>query len=275
MNTSKLLQWNLRGTSKKHTLQPIEQSRSRILNDLIQVHRPSLVFIQEPFQSICSLLRSCGYELQLGSTANLLTAFRVDAWVSSAPVPVLDNKNYMLTLLDSVSSSVRLAAWNVHLMSRLRRQDESIGKMLYEGLYIGNIRPWRDKAEYVERLEILSGDFNLSPYVKEFWSIRANRSLHWLRRRRRVSTLERQLFNTSWCLLRGARGPAGTYYYESEHDEPWYVYDQTLLSPELGVDVEPEIVLEIKGRKLHRGSHFTLDVDVGSDHYPVIVPFMV
>lgn len=275
MSVLKLLQWNLRGTSKKATPQSTEQSRLEVLDDLLKVYQPSLICIQEPFRSIVGPLQSGGYELQLGNAGNILTAFRSGVWLSVAPLPMLDNKNYMLTLLDSVFGSARLAVWNVHLTSRFRRQDASIAKMLYEELYIGNICPWRDRAEYAGRSEILSGDFNLSPYIKEFWSIRANRSLHWLRRKRRTSTLERQLFNTSWCLLRGARGPAGTYYYESEHDEPWYVYDQTLLSPELGVDAEPEIVLEIKGRKLHRGSHFILDVDVGSDHYPVVVPFMV
>jgi hypothetical protein len=78
MSASKLLQWNLRGTSQKHTPQPVEQPRSRVLGDLIQVYQPSLIVIQEPFQSILSLLQSCGYELQLGNTSDLLTAFRSD-----------------------------------------------------------------------------------------------------------------------------------------------------------------------------------------------------
>lgn len=271
MTAFKLLQWNLRG-AKGNTPLSVQQSRLQVLDDLLQLHTPSLVLVQEALQRVDKILQVRGYSIQHSHTANLITAFRTDLWVASVPLPVLDHKHFMLTLLDSALNSIKLAIWNVHLVSRYRKQDKSIANMLYEQLYLQNVRLWRERPQYAGRLEILSGDFNLSPYVEEFWRIRANRSLHWLRLRRRSATLEPELYNTSWPLLTGTRGPAGTYYFDDEHDKPWYVYDQTLVSPELASNAEAEVVLEVRGRRLYRGKYFKLAEDVGSDHYPVIVP---
>jgi hypothetical protein len=263
----RLLQWNMRGRDKNAGR---VARRNNVFIDLLS-SAPSLVVLQEASIDARTRLLAAGYQLVTDAGGTLLSAFRSAHWTPVDTMPITFAGNAIGLRLDSSLTGAKVSFWNVHMPSRKNSQDRRIQERVRG--FLECVKRQRSTRDWAGRLEVISGDFNLQPHDEIFFpdGMNAHRSWAWCRRH---GAHAHSLYNPTWGLFGRAREPLGSYYKASEPDKPWYLYDQTLLSPEL-VDgrARVRLIYKVAGGRLDSAAARKPDPNRGSDHFPVIVRF--
>ena len=256
------------------------QARSRlsVLDRLLGAYSPTLVALQEGSADAVRMLVANGYDSESLGNAELIAAWRMSAWLRDG-ASVACGTDAVGVPLSSSSASRKISLWSVHLVSRLRTQEFTIGDRAQRlANFINNHRA--QNLSWASRDEVIAGDFNLQPFRDELWrssGFGANRSLAWLRRNRRGSSLDAERFNPCWSILGRDTPPLGTIYRTSEADRPWYVFDQVIISPSLaGPPPHVELITAVGGLELCGNAPARRpNVGIGSDHLPIAVRVQV
>lgn len=267
-----LLQWNvgvLGRQKKEKNERKIGKQIADLLTQIVSQHTPSLVFLQEcsadvvrPLTSKYDFVHQPGHGLTLGF---LRTEWFQDTTLTPQPMEGL--RAMGLGLLHAVGQSI--VCWNVHLPSRMFRQDSEIENSARE------LAAWI-RAELrrtgLKPAHIVAGDFNLQPYsnaMTQESGLFARRALAEQLRSSANDFDRLPLFNPSWELLGRLVEPLGTYFHGSGADGPWFVYDQTLVTPSLGT-IKGSRLLEQVGATRLTSTAGRIIKNVASDHLPVL-----
>lgn len=269
-----LLSWNM-GCGPYAKAEPDAiRRRLALLRQIVSTRSVALLTLQEA-PSEAELKATLGVDFDLARTVGgAAIACRMDRWivdhsdVSEARIACLG--------LRGVGVGTNLWVWSYHgpAMHKSERQKRAF---LRTNLvkHVGARRAADDL-----RLNVVAGDFNLSPFDDAIVgddAMNANRSIRWVASR--STGLGRAMFNPTWTLLGRCHDAPGTFYQSSvDLDGPWYGYDQVLVSPELAQ--QPGFTIDVVDRVLQQnlrcvGPVGRPDVTVGSDHLPIVAVLVV
>ncbi len=285
-----VLQWNM-GCPHAPGAQPRDPKlvlqRCKLIQDAIELHTPTFVVLQEVPKECLNLFRRTmprKYQVLKG-TSGLVTLYDSKSWQLSSSNPVNVDRG-MLAPLVHLRTKVRIRLWNVHLRSDMNTKTEEKEDLARLFCDIG-LRKNRSTPSSDYSTELIAGDFNMDPLASPmttktgFWT---NSSLHEATRAdrsaRRNPALERYraLFNPMHSVRGRPQPPQGTLYRASSSGlGPWYTYDQTVMSPEHGLEgpeSQVKVLEKIGTVRLWSNAKLRLPDDkIGSDHYPVLVKF--
>jgi exonuclease III len=268
------LQWNM-GVIDSRSDENSERL-IKVLETMTNEIKPSIVFIQEAAPGTKEFLASKKFEAFKHKDRGLVTAFSKQDWITGAEDSPKEESRALGIRIDSISGRLKLAAWNIHALSRLHSQEDKIaaecGKFRDTLLRLRNIHGWSGIEE------IIAGDFNLPPYHNKIYSedgFFANRCLHRAMSLSKKSALDAPVFfNPTWVLLGLVDPPLGSYYKTGQCDEPWYCFDQILMTPNLAQPGQVKLVSKTGDTDLCTATQCRIpDKKKGSDHLPMCANF--
>lgn len=282
-----VLQWNMGCPHARGARQPdphVVSRRCNLIQTAINDHRPTFVALQEvPAECVRQFRGTLArrYEILEGQQG-LVTLYESNNWRQTTSTAVQAGRGMLASLAHRTRRTV-IRVWNVHLVSHLRteKDDKDERARLFCDVHL---RRQRDTAP--NATELIVGDFNFDPEdlpVKAQGGFWANASLEEAaraeKRARRNPDLRlyRPLFNPMWE-LRGRRIPplGTTYRAGSTAHGPWYIHDQTIMSPAHGIPREEHVHLIEGIGSVYLWSNSDVrqpDAEIGSDHYPLLVKF--
>lgn len=271
---TRILVWNM-GVRNNAPTPSVRMTRLAVLEHLRREKRPSIILLQEapPDRELRRMLP--GYSIE--TCGRLATAFANVEWVADG-ASVRVAQRCLAVPVQHARSAKRIWAWNIHLNSRYFTRDERRESFVHNKLRKA-LHACRSSPPV--RTEIIAGDFNVWPHDKLIWNddgFWANRSLEWVSSQKQGAVHpEVPLYNATWCLFGRTNAPMGTMY-RSDHEGPWFVFDQILMSPEHAIPGRSQaaIVEQTAMHALCAASAVRApNEDIGSDHLPVLGQFRV
>jgi endonuclease/exonuclease/phosphatase family metal-dependent hydrolase len=261
----KIMQWNM-GDSSHAVLRPNDIMRSDILSDLLYIHNPIIVTLQEANRVVLSNAKLFNYEIFYG-LSGLVTLLRkgifyhVDARNigTRAHGLSLNNLHNRQPILKIVN--IHLPILNLDIVEKRERARK----------FINESDSWR--AFHDPRFEILSGDLNMPPYDEVMMvesGFCSNRDLNHIIKKHRA--INKYIYNCTWKVFGGGCGSLGTYYLNNVPHGPWHLPDQILIDPRIVENnrVDVEIITSVNSQTLITKSGIP-NKRVASDHLPLLV----